>query len=289
MILTLVGILFLMIIYACLIEPRWFRIRKIPITVNKSLAAPLTILHLSDTHFCGYQKYKERFFKRLRHLTPDLVFITGDIIDCNAGIQQAAHFISRIPARLGHFAVLGNHDYFDYHFYDNYAYHILGKKSVGALNPNDVDLLSKTLADHQITLLQNSAVTLEDHNLKIQIFGTDDPVTKKAKMDETLISMHSNALNLLLTHLIDSIQHLPKTQVPDVVFSGHSHGGQVQLPGIGPLIVDTRMGKNFAEGIRSFQGMTLCISRGLSATRTQLFRFLCRPEALWIEIRPQGG
>src|SRR3990167_6014376 len=125
------GGLALILFWAFFVEPNWPRLRRIKITGQKKLHKPITILHLSDIHFTKNEGSKRAFFQRLSMLNPDLIFLTGDIIDNNDGIDTAARVISGLRARYGTFLVLGNHDYYDYHVFDNIRYHLgLGKTSI---------------------------------------------------------------------------------------------------------------------------------------------------------------
>src|SRR3989338_6954176 len=130
--------------YAFFIEPRWFTLRRAQLQVKKKIPRPFTILHLSDTHFAGKNTYKEKFFSTLASsVNPDFIFITGDIIDCNEGIEPAARVLGNLKARFGTFAIFGNHDYYDYHVLDNLNFHLKGVKTPDRVN--DVKLFKEKL------------------------------------------------------------------------------------------------------------------------------------------------
>jgi predicted MPP superfamily phosphohydrolase len=270
------------IFYSVLIEPRLLRIRRFKIQLKKPLPRPITILHLSDIHFCGRQKYKERWFRKLRLLSPDLIFITGDIIDNDGGIEQAADLLGALPAKFGKFAILGNHDYFDYHIWDNLKYHLF--KIKWPQHPNNVELFKKKLEEKKITVLVNQSHAFTAEGVRFVVGGTDDPVTQQVDFEKTLKETNAQSINLVMTHLLDSILMLSFPNPIDAVFAGHTHGGQVRLPGLGPVVCETEFPKKYIEGLHEHHGTPVCVSQGMGASRTQVFRLFCPPEAVWIEL-----
>ena len=139
--------------YAVFIEPRWFTVRRFQIRSPKKIPRPFKILHLSDIHFSSDSTSKEVFLMTLNSLEPDFIFVTGDIIDHDDGIEPAARILGSLKSKLGSFAILGNHDYFDYHFLDNFKYHLRGIKISN--RQNDVKRLREKLEAAGIQVLVN--------------------------------------------------------------------------------------------------------------------------------------
>ena len=106
----------LVLCYAHFIEHRAYWIRREKAVIRKKLNPPLRILHLSDIHFAAEDKRLSEFFDQLAKKTYDFISITGDIFDCEAGIPMAVRNLKKLKAENGIFAVLGNHDYYDYSF-----------------------------------------------------------------------------------------------------------------------------------------------------------------------------
>lgn len=277
------GILWALLFWACVIEPRWYRLRKVTIRGQKKLKKPITILHLSDIHFVKNEGSKRAFFQRLSMLNPDLIFLTGDIIDNNEGIDTAARVISGLRARYGTFLVLGNHDYYDYHVLDNLRYHLgLGKTSI---HRNNVSRFVSEMKRIGVHVLINESMRLQVHGTPVLIGGTDDPVTQKIDFERALHGLGPETFNILLIHHLDGILKLSHHGV-DLAFAGHTHGGQIRLPFFGPLVCETKIGRRFVEGLHDYKGTTAFVSRGMGAGRILIPRFACRPEAIWIEVLP---
>jgi predicted MPP superfamily phosphohydrolase len=269
--------------YILFVEPRWFRIRKIRIAARKPIPKPISILHLSDTHFCGKYAYKEAFFESLRSVEADFIFVTGDIIDHDGGIDQCAEMIGNLKARYAKCAVLGNHDYWDYRLVDNVRYHL--RKVKRSSRKNDVPRLRKTLEQAGVHVLVNESREFRENGTSLVVAGTDDPVTHKVDFASTLALARKDSFNILLTHVLDSILKLGTSEV-DLVLAGHTHGGQIRLPFLGGFCADFRMPRRYIDGLNEYQGITTFVSRGIGAGRILTPRFCCRPEAVLIEITP---
>ena len=279
----ILGAILAAFIWAFLIEPRWYRLRKVTIRGQKKLKKPITILHLSDIHFVKNEGSKRPFFQKLSMLNPDLIFLTGDIIDNDEGIDTAARVISGLRARYGTFLVLGNHEYYDYHVLDNIRYHLgLGKTSI---HRNNVPRFISEMKRIGVHVLINESTRLQVHGTEVLIGGTDDPVTQKVDFERALHGLGPGTLNILLIHHLDGILKLSHHGV-DLAFAGHTHGGQIRLPILGPLVCETKLGRHYVEGLHDYKGTTAFVSRGMGAGRALTPRFACRPEAIWFEVEP---
>ncbi|PIQ85091.1 MAG: hypothetical protein COV74_10870 [Candidatus Omnitrophica bacterium CG11_big_fil_rev_8_21_14_0_20_45_26] len=268
-------------LYALLIEPRWFRLRRIKVCTKKKIPRDFTILHLSDTHFIDNNESKRRFLMSLNSLQPDFICVTGDIIDNNDGIEPAVEILSQMQARIGKFAVLGNHDYWDYHIGDNLRYHLFGEKR--PLHQNDIERFCRRLTASGVTVLRDEKKNVSFDGMTIRISGTEDPVTQQMNFHRTFADLNEEVFHLLLTHVLDVLVQIPKVPV-DLVLAGHTHGGQVRLPFIGGFMCGFQMPRRYLEGFHEMNGYVMCVSRGMGATRTLIPRFFCRPEAILIEV-----
>ena len=171
------GIFIAAVFWSIFVEPNWPRLKRRTVSGQKKIRKSMTILHLSDIHFVSQEGSKRGFFQRLSMLNPDLIFLTGDIIDHDAGIDTAARVISGLRARYGTFLVLGNHDYYDYRMMDNVRYHLgVGKTAVCRNNISRFISEMKRIGVH---VLVNESIKLEVHGNPVLICGTDDPVTQK--------------------------------------------------------------------------------------------------------------
>ena len=280
-ILFLVTVL-IILFYSQYIEPNWFKIKRVHVKVKKPLPRPIAILHLSDTHFTGKDKLKDKFFDQLCSLDPDFVFITGDIIDCDEGIDEAVRNLARLKARVGKYAILGNHDYWNYRFVHNFTYHVKGQMTSD--KPNNTELFIQKMEAAGIRTLVNQNVSTTIEGKKFTIAGTDDPVTTKVDFTKTFENMKNDSFNILLTHLISVTTKMPSVNL-DIVFSGHTHGGQFRLPFLGGFVIGFFMHRKYLDGVHEMDnGVIACISRGIGASRSLTLRFFCRPEAILMEI-----
>lgn len=274
---------FLLLIWMKFIEPHWYRLRRIKLKNQKKIHKPISILHLSDIHFVKNPGSKRRFFQKLSMLNPDLIFLTGDIIDNNEGIDTAIQMISGLRARYGTFLVLGNHEYYDYRWLDNIRYHMgLGKTTV---TRNNVARFISELKKIGVHVLVNESMKLEVHGTPVFIGGTDDPITQKIDFERALHGLGPQSLNILLVHHLDALLKLSHHGV-DLVFAGHTHGGQIRFPFFGPLVTETNLPRKYVEGLHDYKGMTVFVSRGLGSGRSLIIRFFCRPEAIFFELTP---
>lgn len=262
------------------LESRRYRLSRHRASVAKSLAAPLKILHLSDIHFRGGEKALGVFFETLGREVFDFVLISGDIFDCPAGASGAALF-RKLQSRHGIFAVFGNHDYFNYGFLDLPAHYTPGQGKPH--EPQPVEIFEKALKDAGVRLLRNETVEIKAGRTPILIHGLDDPITGRANVRQAMLNFDPAKLNILLTHSIDVFLDIGDDEV-DLSFSGHSHGGQVCFPLIGPILTHTLLGRQYAQGIHILRGATCSISRGLGTSRFYQIRLLCSPEAIALEV-----
>jgi predicted MPP superfamily phosphohydrolase len=277
------GVLIFLILWAFFVEPNWPRLRRITIRGVKKIHKPITILHLSDIHFVEKEGPKKHFFQRLSMLNPDLIFVTGDVIDDDSGIDTAARLISGLRARYGTYLILGNHEYYNYFMSDNIRYHI----GIGRTSPhrNNVSRFISEMKRFGVHVLVNESTKIQVHGNPVFIGGTDDPVTQQVDFERALHGLSPETLNILLIHHLDGILKLSHHGI-DFVFSGHTHGGQIRIPFLGPFICETKLPRKYVEGLNTYQGMTVFVSRGIGAGRTLFPRLACRPEAILFELTP---
>lgn len=280
---SIISFLILIVLWTIFVEPNWFKIRKIKVSLPKKVKKPITILHLSDSHFAKDAGIKKHFFQRLSMLNPDLIFVTGDTLENDEGIETAVRLLSGLRARYGTFLILGNHDYYDYRLKDVLLYHA-GVSKISNYRNNTAKFISE-LKKIGVTVLVNQSVRLEVHGNSVFIGGTDDPLTQHVDFERIFHDMKPNSLNLLLAHGLDCLLKLSHHGL-DFVFAGHTHGGQLRFPLLGPIFCDSKLPRKFIDGLHEYKGMKTFVSRGLGASRLTFPRLLCRPEAVWFELLP---
>jgi len=280
--LLLVILAGLVLFWAHKVELHQFQINRHDVTLRKIIPGqPLKILHLSDVHFALPNVMLSRFFTRLGEEEYDLAVLTGDIIDCEEGIHNAVENLKKIKTKHGFFAVFGNHDYYDYRFKDIFLHNFPGQSKPETLNPTDV--LQAALEGIGVRVLLNRTEEINAAGVPFLIHGLDDPTTGRASIRETLASYDPAKINLLLTHTIDAFMDISHHEI-DLSFSGHSHGGQIRFPVIGPVFTHTILGRAYADGIVTLKGAVCSVSRGLGCGRFLPFRLLCPPEAVVLNV-----
>jgi predicted MPP superfamily phosphohydrolase len=233
------------------------------------------IAQLSDIHL---DDYTEPFLLRdavnqINRMNPDAVFLTGDFVTHGlvpkrfelGTAWQCANLLNQIqcPNRYG---VLGNHDV------------VVGSQEV-----------TKALTANSITMLVNEYVPIERGGARFWLAGLDDPVAGRPNPEKTIPESIRNIPDepiVLLSHApdyADDLLKLPSGKAVSLMLAGHSHGGQIRLPWIGPLNLP-EMGRKYVEGWFRLQNLQLYVNRGLG-TVVVPFRFDCPPEITLLTLR----
>ncbi len=237
--------------------------------------AGLSILHVSDLHFRGPEPWKQQALGRLESLDPDLVVFTGDFIDGREGIAAAAEVCRRLRGRLGTYAVLGNHDYHSYgiiHFLRD----VRAKTMRGNRRTYTPELVS-ALEEAGVTVLGNASRRLKANSAPFWVIGVDDVYSGQMDFAAAMGDVEGAGLRLLLAHSPDALEGDHPDGL-DLVLAGHTHGGQICLPGGGAITTRTRLRLPRGAGVMALKGTVLHVSAGVGATGLPL-RLFCPPEA----------
>jgi predicted MPP superfamily phosphohydrolase len=230
--------------------------------------AGMKIVQISDFHFEEYTEaaFLERVVRRVNEEAPDLVVLTGDFVSAKPlpkrfGMRMAYHcaeLLSQITCPL-RYAILGNHDA------------LVGGRAV-------ID----ALRTHGIPVLVNSHVAIERDGRRLWLAGIRDVLQEGPDLHAALPAGRGSEPVILLAHEPDFADHAVGRQV-DLVLSGHTHGGQVRLPFLPPLLLP-EMGRKYVHGhFRLSDGMQLYVNRGIGSV-TLPFRFHCPPEITVITL-----
>lgn len=292
------------------IEPNLLFVRK------QKLAFPnlpqafsgLKILHLSDLHFDQEKPspFFEKIAEKARKLKPDLILFTGDFISYGKVISEEGlcQFLKSFHAPMGCFACLGNHDYETYVTIDASGSLVPTKNHESPLNKGLKKLfsfstpfkpetrkqnssippssaLTACLQKAGITLLENATFTVKKGDDTLTLGGVGDRFLGR---DQTDLPLSSNNFNLVMAHNPDSAYELLGNGA-DITFSGHTHGGQVNLPFIREKFLKQEI-PHWHKGVRKRGSSVALISAGVNSPMT--FRFLCPPEITLLELTKEA-
>lgn len=219
------------------------------------------ILHLSDLHIDTIKGFEEFIIQKIDNRKYDLCVITGDFRrDTTGSIKPITPAMEKLMVHLspkyGTLAVLGNHDSF---------------KMVESLEPL------------HIRFLINEAVFIEKEGAKLCISGTDD--TYYFYTDMSLHSLENKlpGFKICLSHTSELVDIAAENQYK-LYLCGHTHGGQICLPGGVPIISHQKKNRSLVQGLWTINGMTGYTSRGVGVSGTPL-RFNCPPEITLFELQ----
>jgi predicted MPP superfamily phosphohydrolase len=227
------------------------------------------IAQISDIHYGPYmgEAGVERAIRLAESFKPDLLILTGDFVSHPFGKSngpEGARYAEPCADALvkmknvPKIAVLGNHDHW-----------------------NDPVIVEGALHARAIEVLRNRSVAVVRGQSRIWIAGVDDVIAGAANMQQTLQSIPSGEAVILLAHEPDFADYASRFPV-DIQFSGHSHGGQVRLPGIGAPILPV-LGQKYPVGLNTVGRLQVYTNRGLGVINPPV-RFLCPPEVTFVTL-----
>ena len=240
----------------------------------------LRILHISDTHLCSNTLNRLNAIEAEAGTKWDLVLVTGDLIENDSGIKPIAKALSCLEATYGKYAVFGNHDYFGYTSNNPYQWlsNILGcfRRQTGDKygHKNDIEALRASLENGAgVKVLINEALEINTPaGRNIQIFGIDDPSKGRDRAELLYGQVDPEALRIVIMHSPHNLKSI-KPLRPEIILCGHTHGGQVRLPFIGPITSASDAPRSKASGLVELEDMRVHVSPGLGAGKLFPFRF----------------
>ena len=250
----------------------------------------LRILHISDTHFPASGDSVGRFLERIWHLDYDLICCTGDYVETSAGWDSAGDALTQLTAPLGVYATLGAHDYcqpvrsFDEWVSFN-ADRLMGSPR-RFVNPAP---FVERLEEAGIVVLRNEWRSLEIGGALVRIGGAGDDSVRMARLDSA--TPPPGGFSIMLTHAPDAALRLrmPRDGGPSLVLCGHTHGGQIRVPGWGaPLRHSRLVSREQTSGVFEVGGAQVVVSQGFGTAHVPL-RFACRPEIGLITLTNRAG
>ncbi|CAN5594600.1 metallophosphoesterase [soil metagenome] len=247
---------------------------------------PLDVLHISDTHMRAGDRKLAHWLESLPDALgepPDLVLATGDLIEENEGIDTLLDSLNAIEARLGRFYVFGSHDYYVSTF-KPYTKYFRPSTGPAESAPADTERLREGLSSKGWISLINTTHLLDSPHGRIRLAGVDDPYLKR-HTTEHIRRAGDEVLAIGLVHAPDVVSEWVLAGF-DLVVAGHTHAGQVRVPGFGALVTNCSLPNALAGGLHRVGDGYLHVSPGLGAGKYSPVRFACRPEATRLRLRP---
>jgi uncharacterized protein len=275
--------------YAALIERNLFTLRRFDVPVLAPDAEPLRVLHLSDLHLTPGQRRKQEWVAALAATDPDLVVTTGDNLAHRDAVPAVRRALGPLLDRPGAF-VFGSNDYTGPVFKNPFGYFAKNRPyRAGADLPTEELRQAFTAAGW--LELNNARGVLKAGGRTIELTGVDDPHIARDDYASVAGAVAADAdVHLGLTHSPEpEILHRMAADGVDLLLAGHTHGGQVRVPGIGALVTNCGLDRRMARGLHRWPGSPawLHVSAGLGTHPTAPVRFACRPEASLLTLIPR--
>jgi predicted MPP superfamily phosphohydrolase len=268
--------------YGVFIEHEWYRIARYEVPVLPAGAAPLTILHLSDLHFTRKDRRKKAFVEALER--PDVAVVTGDMLGEPEGVEPVVEALRSLRGRLASYVVLGSNDYFVPQPVNPFDYILPGRRHVKGQVSRWRDLVAQLEADGWV-VLRNHRAELANDGARFEVLGLDDPHIKRADL-RVAPRTRPEEFGLAIVHSPDPAPELLALGYR-LVLAGHTHGGQVRFPLVGAVLTNGSTPTRFAMGLARFGTSYLHVSPGMGTSKYAPFRFLCRPEATYLDLVPE--
>ncbi|GEN81029.1 metallophosphoesterase [Actinotalea fermentans] len=299
--------------YAAAVEVRWYTLRRFVVPVLPDGAGEVRVLHLSDLHLLPTQDHKVEWVRSLAALDPHLVVTTGDNIAHLQALPALLHAYEQLLERPGAF-VLGSNDYFAPRP-KNPARYLLADAREANPAPRLLPFPEMTAAFRaagwkDLTNRRDAVVLGEgDDALNVALVGVDDPhldrdrfpATTRGHAQPTAVGGTVGRGTLRL-----GVAHAPYRRVldamhddgADLILAGHTHGGQLCVPGWGALVTNCDLDTRRAKGLHGWPGARpdapggagsswLHVSAGLGTSPYAPVRFACRPEATLLTLVPR--
>jgi predicted MPP superfamily phosphohydrolase len=295
------GVAAAVAVYASAFERRAYRVRREVVPVLAPGADPIRILHLSDLHLAPWQREKVAWVRSLADLAPDLIINTGDNlghVDALPALTEALMAFDGVPGVFVH----GSNDYFAPTPKNPLKY--LAGPSKGETETAialDTEALEGLLGERLgWSSLNNAVAQLSIKGSILEFMGTNDAHRGWDRLDilpglvDALRELDDDdtddpAIMIGVTHApYQRVLNAFTTQRADVIFAGHTHGGQVCLPGGGAIITNCDLPRDRARGLsvwhHAHQASYLNVSAGIGTSIYAPVRFACPPEAVLVTL-----
>jgi uncharacterized protein len=271
------------VLYGIFIERFQYRVVRHRLDILPAGSPPLDVLHLSDLHFVRRDPRKTQF---LAGLPPaDVTVVTGDFLGEPDAVGTTVESVRAVRGRIGSWFVLGSNDYFVPRPLNYLAYFRGPRRRRKAAPGRAADLIRGLVADGWDDLT-DSRHSVSLGGLETEVLGLDDAHIRRHDLRVAPRS-EEDRFGIAVMHSPDTAPEAAALGY-GLIVAGHTHGGQVRLPWIGALVSNCSMPPRLAAGLVRMGTAVLHISQGLGTSKYAPFRFWCRPEATYLELRPRA-
>lgn len=288
--------------WGSLVERTRFQVRQDTVPILDPGSKPIRVLHLSDLHLAPWQDGTISWIQSLADLRPDVIVGTGDFFghrDALPALRKALAPFSGIPGVVVH----GSNDFTGPRLVNPLAYLARPSEDREGGEALDFDGLSRLYEDLGWVDIDSSSTMMEINGSTLEWIGVPDAHTGRDAVDslpqrveearETIVGTssrpHSSVTTLGVTHapyrrVLDALV----TQGSQLIFAGHTHGGQVQIPGLGALTTNCDLPNRYARGLHVWHHASrssyLNVSAGIGTNIYAPIRFACPPEAVLVTL-----
>jgi predicted MPP superfamily phosphohydrolase len=217
-----------------------------------------TLVQVSDLHIERTADVHVKMIQLVRDLKPNALVVTGDFVDLRSAVGEAVDLLNNVRPSHGIWAVPGNWDH----------------------TADAVDDLQSQLAVAGGQLLINNSAPMDKG---LWLAGVDDPASDRDDLDKAVEDIPSDVSRILLAHSPDIVRSLSQHRF-DLVMSGHTHGGQVNLRFLNAAWLKDGPASVYVQGMYLVHGSPLYVNRGIGTTHLPI-RVLCRPEVTQWTLR----
>ena len=271
---TAILIVFLFLLtfigYGMFVEPFKISISHFSFDVEGFSNLSIKIVLIGDMHVGNRRemKFLSKVVNKINYYQPDIILLAGDFINYYEEEIQFLGPLKNLTAKYGVYAVLGNHDY-------GYGYR----------NKELANKVEAKLENMNINVLRNENVLIEINKTQFYIIGLDSILAGECNLTQATINVKEDIPKILLCHNPDVV-FINGTENFDLILSGHTHGGAINLPLIGPVFKVTKLERKYYHGFHEINGRKIYVTRGIGSRVLYFFnfRFNAPPEIVVIEL-----
>ena len=252
------------------VEPLKISISRFSFDMEDFSNLSIEIALISDIHVGNSRemKFLSKVVNKINYYQPDIILLAGDFINYHEKEIQFLDPLKNLTAKYGVYAVLGNHDY-------GYGYR----------NRELANKVEAKLENMNINVLRNENVLIEINKTQFYIIGLDSILAGECNLTQAIIDVKEGVPKILLCHNPDVI-FINGTETFDLILSGHTHGGAINLPLVGPVLKTTKLERKYYHGFHEINGRKIYVTRGIGSRVLYFlnFRLNAPPEIVIIEL-----